>query len=181
MEVIPIAAKSMSVKHLKNLQAAHYLIAGGIRPINVEAVTRIKKRYLTALWQSMHGFPAKGQTPIHSYTYLRPYKAAREAVALVEILAAYGKEQDIHDINMFVLAYQRYGELSPWATEINMEKAFYIWRDYRRNLLSLKYCTSCKAVYLHSTHHDAGDTLRGCIFCRLMTRCRLPEKFSRSD
>ncbi|MBU2752099.1 hypothetical protein HER14_14450 [Acidithiobacillus thiooxidans] len=165
---LPLGIKCLEGSRLHGWQIAHFLIAGGVRPINVEAVTRINRAQLNALWKNVHGFPAKGQTPIYSSVYLRSHRAVREGIAFVKILQMYELSEDIKSPEIFLMAYQRFRELVPWVEDLQMEKAFYLWRDYHRKLVVLNHCSQCKGSYLYTMQPDASDTMRNCTFCRLL-------------
>lgn len=158
--------KSMNASRMHKWQIAHFLISGGVRPINVESVTRLSRHQLNSLWVAIHGFPAKGQTPVFSCIYFRSHHAIREGIALVKILSMYG-DQDINDPAVFLAAYQRFREVMPWNAELSMEKAFYLWRDYRKKIIVLRHCTRCKASYLYTEQADASNTMRNCTFCKV--------------
>lgn len=165
---LPIGIKSLNDSRMHKWQIAHFLISGGVRPINVESVTRISRHQLNSLWVSIHGFPAKGQTPLFSSVYFRSHRAIREGIGFAKILSMYEVSEDLDNPVVFLSAYQRFREIMPWARDLTMEKAFYLWRDYRRHIVVLRHCTNCKGSYLYTEQPEAWDTMRNCTFCKLL-------------
>ncbi|WP_158603337.1 FlhC family transcriptional regulator [Acidithiobacillus sulfuriphilus] len=156
---------------IEKLEVAALLIAGGVRPTNVEAVTKVCKHRLGSLWKEMHGHPAKGQTPAFAYTFLRSGHLAKQAGLFIQcfLLTVHQvKHTEISrdDPKLFLSAFGLFHSLySPWRS-LRMEQAFYVWRDFRKGALQTKFCSRCQADYVYSMHQDAPDCLRTCQHCR---------------
>lgn len=174
---LPVGVKSIDAHRMHRWQIAHFLISGGVRPINVESVTRLSRHQLNGLWVAMHGYPAKGQTPLFSCAYFQSHKSIREGIAFVKLLNWYEHSGEIKDPAFFLGVYQRFRELMPWTAEMTMEKAFYLWRDYRQKTIVLRRCTQCKASYLYTQQEDAGNVMRNCPFCKPLKASKaIPKK-----
>lgn len=164
---LPFGTKATTNSRLRNLQIAQTLIAGGVRPINAHYCTRINKRYLTQLWVDTHGYPARGQTPLFSHVYMKAHKAVRKGIVFVMMLKLYGlSASNTGDAGDFLYVFERYRAL-PDTENLEMEVAFYLWRDYTNNTIQLKHCSSCKSGYLYTLAPDAPSTMRSCPFCRI--------------
>jgi hypothetical protein len=138
---------------IEKLEVAALLIAGGVRPTNVEAVTKVCKHRLGSLWKEMHGHPAKCQTPAFAYTFLRSGHLAKQAGLFIQcfLLTVHQmKHTEISrdDPKLFLSAFGLFHSLySPWRS-LRMEQAFYVWRDFRKGALQTKFCSRCQANYV---------------------------------
>lgn len=166
---MPFAAKSTTNARLRSLQIAHLLIEGGVRPINANYCTRINKRYLGQLWQDVHGYPARGQTPLFSHVYVRTRKAVRQATIFVMLLHAYEVTYgSVAEPGVFLFIYERYKyAMADQDSRLTMEIAFYLWRDYLNKTVWIRFCTKCKSGYLYTSAPDAASSMRTCQFCRI--------------
>ncbi|WP_041636480.1 FlhC family transcriptional regulator [Acidithiobacillus caldus] len=167
---MPFASKSATDKRLRNLQLAHLLIEGGVRPINAHYCTRINKRYLGQLWLDIHGYPARGQTPLFSHVYVKTRKTVRQGTIFVMLLRQYEQTfADLKEPGVFLFVYERYKyAMADSESCLSMEVAFYLWRDYLNKTVWIRSCTQCKAGYLYSSSPDAAQSMRTCQFCRLV-------------
>ena len=168
---------SDGTESIEMLDIAVRLLSGGVRPTHVESVTKVSKHRLSALWNSIHGHPAKGQTPAFAYTFIKNGRVAKQAAiylsvyrTMVKEYSAIGVGQD--DLKLFLNSFDFYAAYSLGFNTLNMEQCFYLWRDYRKKALFLRFCSRCQSNYAHSDHQDAADCLRTCQHCKTILRAR---------
>lgn len=168
---------SEGVESIEMLDIAVRLLSGGVRPTHVEAVTRVSKHRLSALWNSIHGHPAKGQTPAFAYTFIKNGRAAKQAAIYLSVYRAMVKEYGEigigpDDLKLFLNSFDFYATYSRGFNTMDMEQCFYLWRDYRKKALFLRFCSRCQSNYAHSDHQDAADCLRSCQHCKAIMRAK---------
>ena len=168
---------SDGTESIEMLDIAVRLLSGGVRPTHVESVTKVSKHRLSALWNSIHGHPAKGQTPAFAYTFIKNGRVAKQAAiylsvyrTMVKEYSAIGVGQD--DLKLFLNSFDFFAAYNRGFNTLTMEQCFYLWRDYRKKALLLQFCSRCQSNYAHSDHQDAADCLRTCQHCKTILRAR---------
>lgn len=174
------------VESIRHLNVAVTLLSGGVRPTNVEAITRLPKATLSELWREMYGRPAKGQTPTFAYTFMRSMdmnKSCSLFATLYRNIAGNvtGDATSLADVETFIRSYERYRNMAGSGAVLTMEQAYYVWRDLRKGFIHLKQCNRCGAAYLYSTHYEATGYVRKCQYCITVGRVkrrlmRIPKK-----
>lgn len=165
------------VESIRRLNVAVTLLSGGIRPTNVEAVTRLPKVTLSELWREMYGRPAKGQTPTFAYTFMRSMdmnKGCSLFATLYKNIAGNvtGDTTSLEDVEIFIRSYERYLNMAGSGAVLSMEQAYYVWRDLRKGFIQLRPCNRCGAAYLYSAHYEATGYVRQCQYCITLGRVR---------
>jgi hypothetical protein len=168
---------SEGIESIEMLDIAVRLLSGGVRPTHVESVTKVSKHRLSALWNSIHKHPAKGQTPAFAYTFIKNGRVAKQAGIYLSIFRAMVKEYEgigvgQDDLKLFLNSFDFYATYSRGFNTLNMEQCFYLWRDYRKKSMFLKFCSRCQSNYAYSQHQDAADCLRSCQHCKTILRAK---------
>lgn len=162
---LPVPMSALSFKMVRRMHIASTLIAGGVRPVNVAAATRLDRKYLSNMWREVQGFPARGQTPLYAHSMLKCNRDAKHAAVFVAVLRKYAEPGDLQDPAFFLYCYRIFSQITT-IKRLSMEQSFYVWRDFQKGYLRMQHCTRCKGQYLYSDHHDAPDTLRNCQICK---------------
>lgn len=168
---------SEGIESIEMLDIAVRLLSGGVRPTHVESVTKVSKHRLSALWNSVHGHPAKGQTPAFAYTFIKNSRVAKQAGIYLSIFRAMAKEYaeigiSHDDLKLFLNSFDFYASYCRGFNTLNMEQCYYLWRDYRKKALILRFCSRCHSNWVNSDHQDAADCLRTCQHCKTILRAK---------
>lgn len=167
---------SDGIESIEMLDIAVRLLSGGVRPTHVESVTKVSKHRLSALWNDIHGHPAKGQTPTFAYTFLKNSRSAKQAAIYLSVYRAIVNEHEgkigPDDLKLFLNSFDFYTAYNRGFRTLSMEQCFYLWRDYRKKSLVLRNCSRCRTNYVYSEHQDAADCLRSCQHCKTILRAK---------
>jgi Flagellar transcriptional activator (FlhC) len=146
---------------------AMQLIAEGLTPPIVHAVTGLCRIRLRNLYRDIHGKAAvKGRRSKYAYNRLKTRNQVIEGTTYFQMYHGLGGERIFHDLDpdLVLSAYREYKGLSA-KNRIDFVTAWYIARDLRENLgdniLTPRLCQVCDREYLYDPRSD------------LMTRCPL--------
>lgn len=153
----------MTTQEVTAWATARKLIAIGLRPPVVHAVTGLCRNRLRRMYLAQHGKPAvQGRVSERAHNRLKNKYQVIEGVAFFQIYHRLGGDRIFRsalDPNLFLKAYNEYGCYSP--NRLDAMSAWKIAQDLRENLLAPRRCPGCGRDYLYDPKSD------------LMTRCPL--------
>lgn len=76
------------------------------------------------------------------------------------------------DLKLFLNSFDFYAAYCRGFNVLTMEQCFYLWRDFRKKSLFLKFCSRCQSNYTYSEHQDAADCLRSCQYCKVIAKAK---------
>ena len=153
----------MTTQEVSAWNTARRMIAHGLRPPIVHAVTGLCPNRLRQMFAAIHGRSAKqGRVPRYAYSMLKTRHQVMEAAAYYQIYHRLGGDQIFRQAlspDLVLTAYETYQLYS--TKGIDASSAWAVAQDLRENSLEPKTCRKCGWKYLYDWRSD------------LMSRCPL--------
>lgn len=144
---------------LRRVQLAQRMLELSIRPHLVSYTLGMPRALLVRWWQSLYGEkPKRGPMPAQVASYIKSRSDARKLSVFLGILSRHGKCVSADGL---VESIEAYNSLYPSST-INGNMAWQASREFSSEVLTLRYCPSCRVRHAYQL---STKILRNCTFC----------------